>query len=556
MSITIFQYLSFHKPIIMKQIVFSLLFLALLQSCNTKTPVDLIIYNANIYTVDDNFSKAEAMAIKDGKLVAVGTSEDITNSYTSDVQNDINGQTILPGFIDAHCHFYNLGIQQQRVDLVGTKSFSDVVERVTAFQKEKNVPFITGRGWDQNDWDVKEFPNKDTLDVLFPDTPVALTRIDGHALIANKKALELAGITNTTKVEGGEVELKDGKLTGILIDNPMSLVRDVVPKPGREQQIAALMEAQDICFSYGLTTVDDAGLSKDEYHLIDSLQQAGDLKMRVYGMISNTEENLDYYLNKGIIKTDRLNIRSVKVYADGALGSRGAALKQPYSDKGNHFGAMVIGPEDFKTLAERIAASDYQMNTHAIGDSANIVVLRTYDKLLSKEENRRWRVEHAQIITDQDFDYFSTNIIPSVQPTHATSDMYWAEDRVGEERIKGAYAYNTLLDQAGIVALGTDFPVEQVSPFLTFYAAVARQDTSGFPEGGFNMKEALTREETLKGMTIWAAFSNFEEDEKGSLEAGKFADFIVLNENIMEVKASNIPSIKVLETYVNGEQVN
>ena len=556
MSITIFQYLSFHKPIIMKQIVFSLLFLALLQSCNTKTPVDLIVYNANIYTVDDNFSKAEAMAIKDGKLVAVGTSEDIMNSYTSEVQNDINGQTILPGFIDAHCHFYNLGIQQQRVDLVGTKSFSDVVERVTAFQKEKNVPFITGRGWDQNDWDVKEFPNKDTLDVLFPDTPVALTRIDGHALIANKKALELAGITNTTKVEGGEVELKDGKLTGILIDNPMSLVRDVVPKPGREQQIAALMEAQDICFSYGLTTVDDAGLSKDEYHLIDSLQQAGDLKMRVYGMISNTEENLDYYLNKGIIKTDRLNIRSVKVYADGALGSRGAALKQPYSDKGNHFGAMVIGPEDFKTLAERIAASEYQMNTHAIGDSANIVVLRTYDKLLSKEENRRWRVEHAQIITDQDFDYFSTNIIPSVQPTHATSDMYWAEDRVGEERIKGAYAYNTLLDQAGIVALGTDFPVEQVSPFLTFYAAVARQDTSGFPEGGFNMKEALTREETLKGMTIWAAFSNFEEDEKGSLEAGKFADFIVLNENIMEVEASNIPTIKVLETYVNGEQVN
>ena len=556
MSITIFQYLSFHKPIIMKQIVFSLLFLALLQSCNTKTPVDLIVYNANIYTVDDNFSKAEAMAIKDGKLVAVGTSEDITNSYTSDVQKDINGQTILPGFIDAHCHFYNLGIQQQRVDLVGTKSFSDVVERVTAFQKEKNVPFITGRGWDQNDWDVKEFPNKDTLDILFPDTPVALTRIDGHALIANKKALELAGITNTTKVEGGEVELKDGKLTGILIDNPMSLVRDVVPKPGREQQIAALMEAQDICFSYGLTTVDDAGLSKDEYHLIDSLQQAGDLKMRVYGMISNTEENLDYYLNKGIIKTDRLNIRSVKVYADGALGSRGAALKQPYSDKDNHFGAMVIGPEDFKTLAERIAASEYQMNTHAIGDSANIVVLRTYDKLLSKEENRRWRVEHAQIITDQDFDYFSTNIIPSVQPTHATSDMYWAEDRVGEERIKGAYAYNTLLDQAGIVALGTDFPVEQVSPFLTFYAAVARQDTSGFPEGGFNMKEALTREETLKGMTIWAAFSNFEEDEKGSLEAGKFADFIVLNENIMEVEASNIPSIKVLETYVNGEQVN
>lgn len=534
--------------------LFTLLFV--FTSCSEKVSVDLIITNANIYTVDEAFSKAEAMAIKDGKIVRVGTSKDISDAYTATETRNLDGQTVLPGFIDAHCHFYNLGVQLQRVDLVGTTSFEEVVAKVTAFQKEKNASFITGRGWDQNDWERKEFPSKDTLDVLFPDTPVALTRIDGHAMIVNQKALDLAGITPKTKIEGGESEIKNGKLTGILIDNPMGLVRKVIPNITKEEQITALMDAQKISFGYGLTTVDDAGLSIQQYNLIDSLQQSGDLKMRVYGMISNTSENLDYYLDKGIIKTDRLNIRSVKVYADGALGSRGAVLKAPYSDKENHFGAMVIGVEDFKTLAKRIAQSDYQMNTHAIGDSANTVVLKTYDKLLSNDANRRWRVEHAQVITGDDFEYFSSNIIPSIQPTHATSDMYWAEDRLGEQRIEGAYAYKTLLEQSGIVALGTDYPVEQVSPFLTFYAAVARQDTKGYPEGGFNMKDALSREETLKGMTIWAAYSNFEEQEKGSLESGKYADFIVLDENIMEVEASEIPNLKVLHTFVNGEKVH
>lgn len=540
----------------MKYIASLFTLLLVFTSCSEKVSVDLIITNANIYTVDDAFSKAEAMAIKDGKIVHLGTSKDISDAYTATETRNLDGQTVLPGFIDAHCHFYNLGVQLQRVDLVGTSSFEEVVAKVTAFQKEKNASFITGRGWDQNDWERKEFPSKDTLDVLFPDTPVALTRIDGHAMIVNQKALDLAGITPQTKIEGGEIEIKNGKLTGILIDNPMSLVRKVIPNITKEEQITALMDAQKISFGYGLTTVDDAGLSIQQYNLIDSLQQSGDLKMRVYGMISNTSENLDYYLDKGIIKTDRLNIRSVKVYADGALGSRGAVLKAPYSDKENHFGAMVIGIEDFKTLAKRIAQSDYQMNTHAIGDSANTVVLKTYDKLLSNDANRRWRVEHAQVITGDDFEYFSSNIIPSIQPTHATSDMYWAEDRLGEQRIEGAYAYKTLLDQAGIVALGTDYPVEQVSPFLTFYAAVARQDTKGYPADGYNMKDALSREETLKGMTIWAAYSNFEEQEKGSLESGKYADFIVLDENIMEVEASEIPNLKVLHTFVNGEKVH
>lgn len=297
------------------------------------------------------------------------------------------------------------------------------------------------------------------------------------------------------------------------------------------------------------------GWIKLPLELIDSLQQAGELNMRVYAMISNNAENLDHYLEKGIVKTEKLNVRSVKVYGDGALGSRGAALRESYSDKPNHFGAMITPVNEIEALAKRIAASDYQMNTHAIGDSANIVVLRAYKNALEGKEDRRWKVEHAQVISEQDFNYFENGIIPSVQPTHATSDMYWAEDRLGEERMQGAYAFKTLLDNAGIVVLGTDFPVEKVSPFLTFYAAVARQDLEKYPEGGFQMKDALSREETLKGMTIWAAYSNFEEEEKGSIEVGKKADFVILSDDIMEVPVSQIPNLSAEQVFVGGEKV-
>ncbi|WP_272023468.1 amidohydrolase [Olleya namhaensis] len=532
-----------------------ILFLFLvITSCGVdKTDVDTIITNANVYTVDDNFSNAEAFAIKDGKFVAVGKAADIKNKYKAKALIDVAGQTVLPGFIDAHCHFYGLGLNQLQVNLRDTKSYDDVISKVVEFQKKKPSKFIIGRGWDQNDWEVKTYPTKAELDKLFPNIPVALTRIDGHAMICNQAALDLAKITENTIAEGGEILKENGKLTGVLIDNPMELVEAVFPEPTKQQQIDALLEAQKICTDLGLTTVSDAGLDKQVIELIDSLQQAGTLDMRIYAMISNREANLDYYLNKGKIKTDRLNVQSVKVYADGALGSRGAALKQDYSDQHDHFGALVIGVEAYKDLAKRIEKAGYQMNTHAIGDSANRFVLQTYAKTLESESNRRWRVEHAQVITDNDFEYFKNeNIIPSIQPTHATSDMYWAEDRLGKERIKGAYAYKTLLEKSGRVALGTDFPVERVSPFLTFYAAVSRQDTKQYPEGGFNKENGLTREETLKGMTIWAAYSNFEDTEKGSIEVGKYADFIILGDNIMTIDQKEIPNIKVKETYING----
>jgi hypothetical protein len=544
----------------MKKLTF-LAAIFILFSCQNKDAdnyVDAIYQNGTIYTVDNEFSNATAMAVKDGKIFAIGSQAEVDAlNLKADTIIDLAGQFVYPGLIDAHCHFYGLGQQLQRVDLVGTTSYQEVLDKVQEFQNSNNKSFIIGRGWDQNDWEVKEYPTNAELNELFPETPVALTRVDGHAMIANDAALRLAQIDANTAFSGGDIEQKDGKLTGILVDNPMELVEKVFPTASTQEDIEALLDAQEINFSYGLTTVDDAGLNRNTIELIDSLQQAGSLKIKIYAMISNSPENLDYYLDeKGIVKTDKLNVRSIKFYADGALGSRGAAMKEEYSDKENHFGALLSSVEDFKKTAERIAATDFQMNTHAIGDSANVVVLKTYRELLNDLPNRRWRVEHAQIISQDDFEYFDRDrILPSVQPTHATSDMYWAEDRVGAERIKGAYAYKKLLEQSGMVALGTDYPVEQVNPFLTFYAAVARQDTSGFPEGGFNIQDALSREDALRGMTIWAAFSNFEEKEKGSLEKGKSADFIILQEDLIKMPIQNVPNLKVKATYVDGVKV-
>ena len=530
--------------------------LALTSCAPEKISADLLVKNATIYTVNETFDTANAFVVKDGKILEIGLKPELELKYSLKNTYDANGATIVPGLIDAHAHLYNLGLAKQQVDLMGTTSYDEVLERVQAFQNDKNVAYITGRGWDQNDWEVKEFPTRKELDTLFPDTPVALTRVDGHAMIINSKAIELAGITPKTKMEGGEVQLDSlGQLTGILIDSPMALVRQSIPKPSKEFSIQALKEAEQICLEHGLTTVNDAGLSRNIIELIDSLQQAKELKIKVYAMVSNSEKNLDYYLNNGVISTDRLTVRSVKVYADGALGSRGAALREAYSDQPGHFGAMITPADSLGKLADRLARAGYQMTTHAIGDSANVAVLRAYINALEGYPDARWKVEHAQIVTPTDFDMFSKNIIPSIQPTHATSDMYWAEDRVGKERIKGAYAYKTLLDKAGIVVLGTDFPVEKVNPMHTFYAAVARKDLSQFPEGGFRLEDALSREETLKGMTIWAAYSNFEEASKGNIATGKSADFTVLDRDIMTIPADSIPKTKVLATFINGEKV-
>ena len=525
-----------------------------LLSCEMqKEKADLVFLNANIYTVDASFSRASALAIKDGKFLAVGSNSNIQQRYTSEQTIDAEGKTIVPGLIDAHCHFYELGMTEQLVDLNGTQSFEEVLERVHLFFEENQPNIIRGRGWDQNDWEVKEYPEKDILDQLYPDIPVVLERVDGHALLVNQFVLDKAGIDGATQVSGGEIVKKWGRPTGILIDSPMGMVASVLPATDRETMIRALKDAELICLRNGLTTVNDAGLDKEVITLIDSLQQAGELSIRVYAMISNSKENLDHYLPGGIIKKDKLHVRSVKVYADGALGSRGAALKQPYSDLTGHFGAMITPADEMEALAMRLAASDFQMNTHAIGDSANVVVLRAYEKALAGQDDRRWKIEHAQVIDPADFPMFERGVLPSVQPTHATSDMYWAEERLGTERMNGAYAFRSLLDKAGLLALGTDFPVEAVSPFYTFYAAVARKDLDQYPEGGFMMQESLTREEALRGMTIWPAYSNFEEEEKGSIEVGKLADFVILDRDLMTIPEEELPDVNVEHSYIGGK---
>jgi predicted amidohydrolase YtcJ len=531
--------------------------LFLLISCNQKTKisVDTIVINATIYTVNKIFGKASAMAISEGKIVAIGSNEEIANKYESENTVEAKGKFIYPGLIDAHCHYYGFGLSLQEVDLRGTKSMKEIIARIKTFQKEKNPEFIVGNGWDQNDWDVKKYPTKEDLDAEFPNIPVVLNRVDGHAIIVNSKALKLAGITKDTKAVGGQIEIANGEPTGILVDNPMELVFKIIPKPSRKIQIAALLDAEKVMFDYGLTTVNDAGLDPDIINLIDSLQKAKVMKLNVYAMITANQKNIDLYLKKGIYKTDNLDVRSFKMYGDGALGSRGACMHKPYSDMPKQFGALLSPISDLKAIAKQIAASPFQLNSHAIGDSANTVLLKIYKEVLAGKKDRRWKIEHAQVLREEDFDYFKLGIIPSVQPTHATSDMYWASERLGKERLKNAYAYKKLLQKAGIIALGTDFPVEEVNPMLTFHAAVARKDSKNYPTGGFQMENALTRAETLRGMTIWAAYSNFEEKEKGSLEIGKWADFVIYDQDLMKINENKIVKMKAASTYLKGDKV-
>ena len=533
---------------------YKLLFIFLLFSyCDSK--IDLLVHNAIVYTVDDYGRKHTSFAVNDGKFIAVGGDE-ILDKYSARNIVDAKGLPIYPGFIDSHCHFLSLGLKEDELDLVGTNSFDEVINKVIEYSEKTKKDFIIGRGWDQNDWKNKSLPTKEKLDALFPETPVILKRIDGHAMLVNQKALDLAEVSSIdVKVDGGEVVLKNNKITGVLIDSAMGFIEKIIPEKSLDDKINALLKAEEICFANGLTTVDDAGLNKEDILLIDSLQSKGILQMRLYAMISNEKESVDYFINRGPIKTELLNVRSVKVYADGALGSRGAALKKPYSDRKGYKGTLITSIDSIESLAYRLAQAEFQMNTHAIGDASISYVLNAYKKALVFSEDPRWRIEHVQIIDTSDIKLFNKKIIPSVQPTHATSDMYWVKDRIGASRMNGAYSYKKLLKEAGLIALGTDSPVENINPILTFYAAVFRRDLDDYPENGFNFKNALSREEALKGMTIWAAKANFEEKEKGSIEAGKKADFVILDRDIMEETGKRIISTKVVATIINGEIV-
>lgn len=518
-------------------------------SCSKKEKVDLIVHNANVYTVDNQFSKATAFAIKDGKFVAIGSDKDIFKQYEAAQTLDARGKNIYPGFIDSHCHFVGYGEWKARyADLTGCKSFEEVLERLEKHNEGNDSEWLLGRGWDQNLWEVKEFPENTELHKRFPDKKVLLTRIDGHAVLVSSNILETVNLNEKSKIEGGEILLnKKGKHTGILLDNAADIAKAAIPPMTEEQKINALKIAQRDCFKHGLTGVTDAGLDISSIALVDGLQQHGVLKIKINAMINPDDETMDYFMKFGVIEKERLTVRSVKIYADGALGSRGAKLLEPYSDAPETSGLLVENEDFYDHVCEKAYNAGYQVCCHAIGDGGVRMILHEYAKFLKGENDLRWRIEHSQVVSPQDFAlYKAYNIIPSIQATHCTSDMPWAEERLGSERVKNAYAYKTLLKQNGWLVNGTDFPIEKVSPLLTFYSSVARKDL---------IENKLTREEALKSMTIWAAKGYFAEKRKGSIEVGKEADFVILSDDIMTIADEKIPDVKVVNTFINGEMV-
>ncbi len=533
--------------------------LALLTSCAYKhKDADLVIHNAHIVTLDSADHEFQAMAIKDGRVIELGPENQILNEYTTKETYDAAGRTVYPGFIDGHCHFLGYGLNKQKIDLNGSKSWEEAVERTVAFaSSHPRNAWVIGRGWDQNLWPVKEFPNNARLNELFPDRPVLLQRVDGHAAMVNQAALERVGLNARSVIAGGILEVRDGKPTGLLVDNAVDVFQKIFNEADEATKRQALLDAQADCFEKGLTMVCDAGLDAGSIELIRKMQEEGALKIRVYAMVADKPENLEHFAKGGAIRTDRLWVRAVKVYGDGALGSRGALLKQPYADVDSvHHGLLLKDRAHMLEVANWCLAHDFQMATHCIGDSADRFMLDVYAEVLKGTNDKRWRIEHAQCMDPADFHLFADNsIIPSVQPTHLLSDAPWAIDRIGPERFRSAYAWSTLRKQMGIVSLGTDFPVEAIDPLATYYAATVRKYHDGSEIIGSPKEEALSRKEALMGMTLWNALATFTEDELGSIETGKRADFTVVDRDLLKADDEGLRKAKVVATIVSGELI-
>ncbi len=532
-----------------------LLFMAFITlSCEMKEKADLILYNGDVYTVDSTFSKCTAVAVRNGIIVDTGGDEKILNTYRSDNYIDLKGGSLYPGFNDAHCHFISLGEGLMTCDLRGAGSFEEVLARLKEFSEDKPVSFILGEGWDQNLWEDKSFPSNERLNELFPKIPVILTRIDFHAVIVNNAAIDRVGLKpGDPSIPPGEAIIKNRRFIGVFLESTAERFKNSVSKPTGKSLEKVILTAEKECFKNGLTSISDAEEGLSRILAIDTLYTKGKLKIRSDVWMTASEENMNHF--KAPYSNGRLRVGTLKLYIDGALGSRGALLKYPYSDDPSTSGIRIGSEGVFMKECAWAMKSGFQVATHCIGDLANHEALRVYGALLKSENDLRWRIEHAQVVDPSDIHLFRKySIIPSIQPTHATSDMFWADERLGS-RIKNAYVYKALLSQLGWLPSGTDFPIEKVSPIYTFFAAVYRKNLGFEPDTGFQTENALTKEEALKSMTIWAAKASFEEGVKGSIEKGKYADFVLLDRDIMSVPDYEIPSTRVLMTIVGGEVV-
>jgi predicted amidohydrolase YtcJ len=532
-----------------------ILFIMGFESCHDlKRKADLIIYNAKIYTPDSVEKSINCIAVLDGKIIGIGTDAQIRSRYWAPENINASGAFVYPGFTDAHAHFTGYALGFRYADLTQAESFDDVLEILQEYRKQHPDGWIVGRGWDQNNWTRKVFPDNKKLNKLFPGVPVVLTRVDGHAVLASDAAIKAAGIIATGKK--GEAVIEDGEFSGIFLEEMADKLRNAIPLPSVNEIADLMVIATRLCHEAGLTAVTDAGLNKSEILLLDSLQKAGKITLRIDAWLNPNEENYDYFMKDSIYHTPFLRVGAIKMYADGALGSRGACLLSPYLDDPRNYGIPVTSPQELSSVCERAYKHGFQVNTHAIGDSAVRMVLHTYSKFLKPGNNLRWRIEHAQVVNENDFSLFAKyHIIPSVQATHATSDMNWARLRLGYKRVKNAYAYERLLQQNGWMPNGTDFPIEGIEPLKTFYAAVVRKNSNGEPEDGYMMENALSRMEALKSITTWAAKSSFTEKERGSIEVGKAADFTILNTDILKASQYKLLKTKILYTIVDGKTV-
>lgn len=525
------------------------------------TAVDMIVHNGTIYTMNQENDIVEALAIGKGKIIAAGTNDEIMQLYESENVIDLQERTVIPGLTDAHAHMLGLGTSMMIINLVGTQSEEEIAELVREEVADiEPGEWIRGRGWDQNHWPEREFPDHSVLDRVAPDNPVYLTRVDGHAAWVNSKALEQAGVTrDTPDPDGGRIiHDTDGNPTGVLIDAAMGLVSNQIPDPTPSQKREALQLAINECLSYGITTVHDMGIDLETIDIYRDIIRSGDSVFRLYAAIDGPGDTWEHFLQRGPLTwqaRNMLTVRSIKLYSDGALGSRGAALIEPYSDELENDGLLLKSEDEIFDITVQALENGFQVCTHAIGDRANRVVLNAYERALRRipAHNHRLRIEHAQVVHPDDFMRFREyGIIPSMQPIHCTSDMFWALDRLGAERAEGAYAWRTFIEQGSIIAGGSDFPVEPVNPLLGIFAAETRQDENFEPEGGWYPGQRVTREEAFRMMTTWAAYASFEEGLKGTLEAGMLADFVIYPDDVMQVDVSELLHIRPDQTILGG----